>query len=54
MKRETSNRDCLKVSKKNLPHGCLDNLATFYKWLSGESKERKTTTLQETQAVQVF
>ena len=34
--------------KKNLPHGCFQNLATFCKCFLGENKGRKTTTLQET------
>ena len=38
------------LSKKNLPHGCFHNHATFCKWLSGKKDGTKTTTLQETQA----
>ena len=39
--KETSTRDfCRKLSKKN-SDGCLQNLATFWKWFSGENKEEK-------------
>ena len=42
------------VSKKKSPHGCFQNLATSCKSFSGENKEKKTTTLQETKADQIF
>ena len=37
----TSTRDFFKLSKKNLPHGCFHNLATFCKWFSGKNKGKK-------------
>ena len=47
----TSTRDFFKLSKKNFPHGCSHNPATFCKWFLGRNK---TTTLQGTQADLMF
>ena len=51
---EASIRAFFKLSKKNIPCGCFQNLAIFCKSFLGVNKGRKATTLQETQSDQIF
>ena len=46
MERNFHQRFFFKLSKKNHPHGCFHNLATFCRWFSGGNKGRKTRTLE--------
>ena len=54
MKWEQTSRDFFKLLKKNIPHGCFQNPATFCKWFSGETKERLTATFQNLKEIRYF